>query len=132
MIGHAAGAPRMIRLLGAAALMATFPISWALRDVLSRDLMPVCIFRIATGKPCPLCGMTRAFAHATHGDLRAANAMNPLWWLAAMVILVFAAALIADGIAGGDRSGTIVGFFQRHWRYFAVALGFFWLARITL
>jgi hypothetical protein len=39
-------------------------------------LMP-CGFLIATGQPCPTCGMTTAFAHATQGELGTAAVTQP-------------------------------------------------------
>ncbi len=41
----------------------------------------LCIFRRATGFPCPGCGMTRAVLAALHGDFSAAFAYHPLWIL---------------------------------------------------
>jgi hypothetical protein len=38
----------------------------------------VCLFRRATGIPCPGCGMTRAFAHLAKGEWAAAAADHPL------------------------------------------------------
>lgn len=37
----------------------------------------VCLWRRALGRPCPGCGMTRAFSHLAHGDARGAWAHNP-------------------------------------------------------
>jgi hypothetical protein len=36
-----------------------------------------CGWYLATGRPCPTCGMTTAFAHATHGRLGASLATQP-------------------------------------------------------
>lgn len=44
----------------------------------TRLLMLPCIFRAVTGIPCPLCGMTTAFAHTSRGQLPAAFEANPL------------------------------------------------------
>ena len=38
----------------------------------------ICIFRRATGIPCPGCGMTRAFAAMARGEWRAAIEFHPL------------------------------------------------------
>lgn len=38
----------------------------------------ICIFRRATGIPCPGCGMTRAFGHLAKGEWREAVADHPL------------------------------------------------------
>lgn len=37
----------------------------------------LCVFRAATGIPCPLCGGTTAAVDLGHGDLRAALAASP-------------------------------------------------------
>ena len=39
---------------------------------------PVCAFKIATGHPCPTCGVTRMFGRLFAGDWMGALAMNPL------------------------------------------------------
>ena len=39
----------------------------------------VCPLPLATGIPCPGCGITRATAHATHGEFREAFRYHPLW-----------------------------------------------------
>src|SRR5579885_584343 len=46
------------------------PTSWLERR---RSL---CLFRRLTGRPCPGCGMTRAFSRAFHGDIRGALHYN--------------------------------------------------------
>jgi len=38
----------------------------------------LCPFRLATGLPCPGCGMTRGFCAMARGDLPAAVSWNPL------------------------------------------------------
>jgi len=39
-------------------------------------LSPPCTYRVLFGHPCPTCGMTRAFAALSHGDLDAALRYN--------------------------------------------------------
>ncbi len=46
------------------------PTSWLERR---RSL---CLFRSLTGRPCPGCGMTRAFSRVFHGDIRGALHYN--------------------------------------------------------
>ena len=41
-----------------------------------------CPYRQLTGKPCPLCGSTRAFIHAAHGHFRDAISLNPIGLIA--------------------------------------------------
>ena len=77
---------RVRRSVWAGILFATFPIVWWLRPLIIEDRIPICLFRIATTKPCPFCGLTRAFAHATHGEFGLAWESNPLWLLAVALI----------------------------------------------
>src|SRR5215213_9374081 len=49
----------------------------------------VCPFRALTGVPCPLCGATRAFVLAGHGDGRWLD-YGAVWVLAAAALLIVA------------------------------------------
>jgi len=93
---------RVRRSVWAGMLLAVFPITWWFRPLIIEDRIPICFFRLATGKPCPLCGLTRAFAHATHGDLGLAWESNPLWFLAVAVIASLATSMAIDALAGTD------------------------------
>jgi len=55
------------------------------------DAPAVCPFRAATGLPCPLCGATRAFVLAGHGDGRWLD-YGAVWVVAALALLVVALA----------------------------------------
>jgi len=46
--------------------------------------LPACGFAVATGKPCPTCGMTTAFSHAAHGNLVASFLVQPGGLLASL------------------------------------------------
>lgn len=63
--------------------------------------IPVCPWAIATGRPCPGCGMTRAAGALAHGDIEAAIAMNPSAPLtvpvSAAIVLFFLASYVYDG-----------------------------------
>ena len=50
-----------------------------------------CPFRAITGRPCPLCGMTRAVVAAMHGHLLESLRFNP----AGVLVVVLALALLA-------------------------------------
>ena len=39
-----------------------------------------CFYMRTFGLPCPGCGLTRAWLHALHGDLRTAVVYHPLFW----------------------------------------------------
>ncbi len=47
----------------------------------------LCPFRLATGLPCPLCGATRAFVLAGHGDGRWLD-YGAVWVLLAVLLVV--------------------------------------------
>lgn len=90
---------RASRLAWAVTLFATFPVVWWLRPLLLEDRVPICFFRIATTKPCPFCGLTRALAQATHGEFGLAWKYNPLWAAAAALIVVLATLMATDALA---------------------------------
>jgi len=46
--------------------------------------LPACGWATVTGKPCPTCGMTTAFAHAAHGRFDRAFITQPLGALLAL------------------------------------------------
>jgi len=54
--------------------------------------IPLCPLKFWTGIPCPLCGMTRAFASISHGDFIAAvgyHPLSPVFYLSG-ILLAFA------------------------------------------
>lgn len=53
----------------------------------------LCPLKRLTRIPCPMCGTTRAFVLASHGDRRFAMEGNPVW-------VAVAAAACASGFAG--------------------------------
>lgn len=55
------------------------------------DLLPSCMFRAASGIPCPTCGTTRSLVHMAHGDVPAAIAQNPLFAAGLLAVLVWMA-----------------------------------------
>jgi hypothetical protein len=51
--------------------------------------LPPCSFKLATGLPCPSCGMTSSFALLMHGDLVNSLKANAAGTLLALVCLAF-------------------------------------------
>jgi|LSQX01.2.fsa_nt_gb hypothetical protein len=54
-----------------------------------RLLMPPCLFRAATHLPCPLCGLTTAFARTGRGDFTGAfeaHLLGPMLYVSTVVI----------------------------------------------
>ena len=88
------GSDRRGRLLWLAAAAAGLALWAALALVpeLGRGDLVVCLFRRATGTPCPGCGLTRAFVAMAGGDLAAAVTLHPLApLLAAQIALAWGA-----------------------------------------
>jgi len=56
---------------------------------------PVCAFKIATGRPCPTCGVTRMFGRLFVGDWLGALTMNPLAAVGTAGLLAWGAADLA-------------------------------------
>jgi hypothetical protein len=85
-----------------------------------------CLVKIATGLPCPACGMTRASLHALHGDLRGSLALHPLAIPAAVALAV--AVVLAVALRPGHP------LWERYVRValtvFGVAFVVVWAARL--
>jgi hypothetical protein len=125
------GSDRLRRLAVAVCLLGVFPLAHVLAPLILRDAIPLCPFRIATGKPCPLCGLTRAFALATHGRWRDAFAMNPIWPLFAGVIVTLSGLLIVDASTSHRLAGRAVGCISAHWLWVLAGLAAFGIWRIA-
>lgn len=54
-----------------------------------------CIVKIATGRPCPACGMTRASLRLLHGDLHGSLALHPLALPSALALVAAVALALA-------------------------------------
>jgi hypothetical protein len=83
-------------LLGAAFLL-TLPTARLGHDIILADRLSLCPFRVVTGRPCPLCGLTRAFAHATCLEFDQAQAAHPLWAIAFVLVTLTGGSLLMDG-----------------------------------
>ncbi len=84
-------------------LISVFPLARVIHPYMTPSDFTVCAFRTITGKPCPFCGLTRAFSHAAHGDFSAAFGFNMFWWLAALLTAGVGIVALADGVSGNDR-----------------------------
>ena len=62
--------------------------------------LPPCMFRVLTGLPCPFCGLTTAFIHMGHGQIKAALVAHPLGpplYVAAWVTALLAVRTLVTG-----------------------------------
>ncbi len=82
--------------------LAVVPVGlWALAYAIPLPNVPLCIFRLWTGRPCPGCGMTRSIVALVRGDLFTSLRFHPLGVaLAALFVATFAGT--AAGIFRGD------------------------------
>ncbi len=81
---RAFGHPEVFALLFAASFLAA-------RFLPVLDLAIPCPLRTLAGVPCATCGMTHAFVHLAHGEVRAAAAASPFGALLAAGAWLFAA-----------------------------------------
>jgi hypothetical protein len=79
--------------------------------------LETCLFRRATGIPCPTCGSTRSVLALLRGEWGNSLQASPLLWVAAVSLLLYGAARLI----GGDRSA--VAEFQVRPRHLLLGLG---------
>ena len=97
-------------LLWSLGLLGTFPVAFVAKSWIVTTSLIICPFRAITGLPCLFCGLTRAFAYASHGEFAAAFESNPLWWLAAVLVAAQGVALL------GRALGPVAAIERYHWR----------------
>lgn len=97
-----------------------------------QQLLPMpCGFRLITGLPCPMCGMTTAFAHMARWQVGAAfeaHVLGPAAWFAAWVVGLMAIRAMIRDVPVTPR------WLQRPWvpkTFFALILAG-WIANIAL
>ncbi len=73
-IGAAVAASALLAVLILAAMLQADPAGHGTHQQIG---LPPCGFAIATGRPCPTCGMTTAFTHAAHGRYQTAFLTQP-------------------------------------------------------
>jgi hypothetical protein len=95
------GAAATLGLAGAAA--AALSIACAISPARVESGPVVCPFRLATGLPCPGCGLTRSWVFIAHGDVGAAVGANPFGF----VTMAAAVALIAVVMTAAVRGRPI-------------------------
>ncbi|MGB7837865.1 MAG: DUF2752 domain-containing protein [Terrimicrobiaceae bacterium] len=90
---RAAAAAMIITLLGGAAFLPFAPAP-------GFPIFPVCVFKIGTGLPCPLCGGTRAVQAVLRGDFSRALYLNPAALPAVVAIAAIVLVLVWEAFRG--------------------------------
>jgi hypothetical protein len=65
---------------------------FAISGLLALIPFPTCLFKLATGRPCPACGFTRGTLRLLHADLHGSFLFHPMV-IPGLALLVVAAAL---------------------------------------
>ncbi len=102
-------------------LLGTLPLGWFFRDSIvgaNDGKYWVCGLRKLTSLPCPMCGMTRAFAYVTHGQFDLAFQRNPAWPVAMGIIVLLGFSLLIDGARGTNIFGKLGSLARPYWWYF--------------
>ena len=98
---------RLKRLALALVIYAAFPVAWFIQPIVGQSNVTICFFRTVTGRLCPFCGLTRAFAFAVHGEFGEAFRYHPLWWMAALAVACIGFVCLLDAVTGSDLLGSL-------------------------
>jgi hypothetical protein len=79
-----------------------------------------CNFYVWTGYPCPTCGMTTAFAHMAHGQLREAFVAQPMGALGFLVCVCLLPITAISAFTGTNLVQTTL---RLPWRRLSMILG---------
>jgi hypothetical protein len=108
------------------------PVAWLAAPWIARDELTICSFRLLSGYSCPFCGLTRAFAAATHGNIVQATALNPLWPAFMLGLLVLGALLLIDAVARTQTASRLIRTATRHWLAIVFVLAGFGVLRAAI
>jgi hypothetical protein len=84
-----------------------------------RPTFNVCLFRMATGLPCPSCGTTHSVISISNGNFKAALNENILGYLAALLLLVIPVWIVGDLVLRKESFytfyGQMEGYLRKKW-----------------
>jgi hypothetical protein len=95
--------------------------------------LPPCMWAAISGKPCPTCGMTTAFAHAAHADLLASIQAQPFGaFLALLTAMLFWLSL--HTATTGSRALSAAGALFKGWTWWVLGIAFIaaWLYKMSV
>lgn len=130
---HAAGVSGWTRVkhLGwAGGLLGVFPLAYLAAPVIRSDTLPICPFRCVTGQPCPFCGLTRAFAAATHLQWHQALHFNPLWPVAAALVVLLSVLHLRDALTSSAGVHSFIAAVRARWIWIVTTLILFDVWRV--
>lgn len=86
----------------AAVVGALGAVALALPHLVTLPGIPLCAFKLWTGRPCPGCGMTRSVFALAHGDLAASFVLHPLGPVVAAALLAVLGGALVGASTGRD------------------------------
>ncbi|MBD5782389.1 DUF2752 domain-containing protein [Pelagicoccus sp. NFK12] len=90
-----------------------FPLAWAYYYRYEDWHTTTCVYKTFTGYDCAFCGLTRAFANATHGHFQTAFELNVTWPFYFILFLLVGFAYLS---AAFGKSDALLSFFQSLWK----------------
>lgn len=85
-----------------AALLAIPAVLWPLAGLAVSSRVPLCLFNLVMGVPCPGCGMTRSMVRLADGDVVGAFRMHPAGPVLVALWLGVVAGTAVGLVRGGD------------------------------
>ena len=107
-----------------------FGLAWLLPPASVHGGISICIFRTVVGRPCPLCGLTRAFVHAAHGRFDLAVGYHPFWYVVAAIMLALGILLAVDAITGTDTWGRLKRTIRPFWPAIVAIVAIYGVIRV--
>ena len=117
-------------MISSCVLLSSFALARLLPPAAIHTDISICVFRTVVGKPCPLCGLTRAFVHAAHGQFDPACQDHPFWYVVATIILVLGVMLAVDAVAGTDSWGRLARAVRPWWPAIILIVAVFGVVRL--
>lgn len=126
----ALGAIACLAVLSAAASITPSPTGYNTHTQLG---LPPCMWAAISGKPCPTCGMTTAFAHAADADLLASIQSQPFGALLAVVTATLFW-LSLHTAATGSKALAAAGALLKGWTWWGLGIAFVaaWLYKMSV
>jgi len=69
----------------------------------THEIRSLCFFKAISGQPCPACGTSRSVSLLAQGKLAGALHMNPLGFIAAILLIIAPVMVIFDYLQKKDR-----------------------------